>query len=297
MLMALGLIALVGSVAAIIAFWIEPRRTIIKELNVITPHWHGASFRIAFVSDIHIDGFHVTTKRIKEIVKKTKELNPDIVFLGGDYLGGYFSYSHPPNSKFENRTTLQNILQQEAILSLNDFANIAPLGAVAIMGNHDCWWSCEKTREAFAKTKLVFLENKSLLVKNDKFDFQICGLEDTQTQNPDYRLACEKEILSKNQIVLAHNPNEFKPYLSRAKIQFSGHLHGGQVRFPLIGAPITSGPFTKETKNGFMIDRDRVLIVSSGIGMVGLPIRFNVPPEIMLVTISSGEKLEIKMPK
>jgi hypothetical protein len=39
-----------------------------------------------------------------------------------------------------------------------------------------------------------------------------------------------------------------------------------------------------------MVDGDRVLVVSSGLGMVGLPARFNVPPEVMIINLKSGSK-------
>jgi hypothetical protein len=57
------------------------------------------------------------------------------------------------------------------------------------------------------------------------------------------------------------------------------------VRLPLIGAPVRMSRYTEETADGFMIRNGRILIVTHGVGEVGLPIRFGAPPEILLLNI------------
>lgn len=284
---------LFGFALLIYALFIEPQRLNIRTIKVESPYWTQKPIKIALLTDLHIDEFHNNSKRITKIIDKTLELNPDIVFLGGDYVGGMFSETHPPKSKYENRSSKANSQLESAIFQLGALSK-APLGAYAIMGNHDCWWSCEKTRQAFSKTPIHFLENQNIQVENNGFDFYVVGLEDRQTQNPNYELASKNIIPTSNILTLEHNPSFFKPQFSDAKIMFSGHTHGGQVRFPIIGAPITSSSFTEETMKGFAIIKDRILIISSGLGEVGLPIRFGVPPEIMIIELKNGKIISAK---
>ncbi|MBN8649408.1 MAG: metallophosphoesterase [Caulobacterales bacterium] len=268
------------------AFQIEPKQINIRELNVKSAFWHNKPIKIAFLSDIHGDQFHTNPKRISEIINIVLNQKPDIVFLGGDYAGAMFKKSHEPGSRYENKTNEENEYHYKIISSLNDLSK-APLGAFAIMGNHDCWWSCEHTRNAFAKTKIKFLENQNYHINNLGYDFYVIGLEDRQTQKPDFNKASIGIPNSSDIITLEHNPSLFKSSYPYTKIMFSGHTHGGQVRFPFIGAPVQASSFTEETMKGIVTKDKSNLVISSGVGETGLPIRLGVPPEILIVNLTS----------
>jgi hypothetical protein len=68
----------------------------------------------------------------------------------------------------------------------------------------------------------------------------------------------------------------------------AGHTHGGQVYFPFIGRPAITGEFASYAY-GHVKRGGRQMIVSSGLGLSNFPVRFLVPPEIALVTLSSTE--------
>lgn len=288
-----------GIILAFKAFWHEPRSLIIKEVKIESPHWHGKPIRIALIADIHADNYHMPLSRVKTIITKTSALNPDLVFIGGDYAGGHFGQSHKPGTSLENRSDDDNQLHRDLITAFDPLAKNTPLGAIAIMGNHDCWWSCDETRKAFSQTKVVFLENRNHHIQQLGWDFWVIGLEDDYSQHPDYGLQFSQIPSGADVLTLAHNPRLFylpeasMVFSSRSKypnIQFSGHSHGGQVRFPIIGAPVTSTPYTNETIDGYMFENSRTLIVTSGLGETGLPVRFGVPPEIMIVELKNGAR-------
>jgi predicted MPP superfamily phosphohydrolase len=282
--------AAIAMIAAAFAFIIEPSRTVVRQVDVKSPYWHGAPIKIALISDVHVDNLHIPVSRIEKTGKLIQSQKPDIIFIGGDYAGGYLLKSRMPKAAYENRTADENNLEKSAMLALGDYNKYAPLGAVAIMGNHDRWWSASETRKAFAQTQTTFLEDKLLHIKNDKFDFWICGLDDRNNWRKEKITICDDAPKDANLLTFVHNPAYFIPYIGQAKIQFSGHLHGGQIRFPFIGAPRTSGPYTEETIKGYMVEGDRVLVVSTGLGMVGLPARLNVPPEVMIINLSGGSE-------
>ena len=66
-------------------------------------------------------------------------------------------------------------------------------------------------------------------------------------------------------------------------LSLAGHTHGGQIRLPFIGTPLTNTAFGYV--RGRYVERARTLIVSSGVGTSSIPLRWGVPPEIVVVTL------------
>ena len=87
-------------------------------------------------------------------------------------------------------------------------------------------------------------------------------------------------------ILLAHEPDIFPEVPDRIALTLSGHTHGGQVR--LFGhSPMVPSRYGNRFAYGNVVENGRQLIVSGGLGTSILPVRFGVPPEILLVTIGS----------
>ena len=70
----------------------------------------------------------------------------------------------------------------------------------------------------------------------------------------------------------------------------AGHTHGGQVRFPLIGSVIHSSNVGERYEVGHVFENNHHLFVTTGIGTSILPVRFGVPPEIVLLTVNSPQE-------
>src|SRR5215470_20388691 len=68
-------------------FWGEPESLTVRTFAVESPSWRAAPLRVAFISDIHVDGAHMPARRVAAIAAKAAELHPDIIVLGGDYIG------------------------------------------------------------------------------------------------------------------------------------------------------------------------------------------------------------------
>ena len=67
----------------------------------------------------------------------------------------------------------------------------------------------------------------------------------------------------------------------------AAHTHGGQVKFPLIGTPVVPSRFGQRYSAGHVFENEHHLFVTTGIGTSILPVRFRVPPEIVILTIES----------
>lgn len=101
-------------------------------------------------------------------------------------------------------------------------------------------------------------------------------------------------------LLLMHSPDGIaEAALLGVDLVLSGHTHGGQIRFPLIGAPYTHSYLGRRMSNGLYLGRAlrRVigirpgrtqLYVSRGIGISGLALRFLTRPELTVITLRRG---------
>jgi hypothetical protein len=91
-------------------------------------------------------------------------------------------------------------------------------------------------------------------------------------------------------LLLAHRPDYFDLYSqSNIDLVFCGHAHGGQVRLPFIGGLVAPGQglFPKYT-SGIHSKDDTAMVISRGLGNSILPLRIFNRPEVVVVTLKSG---------
>jgi predicted MPP superfamily phosphohydrolase len=266
------------------AFWIEPRwRLLVAEHVVATRRWNGAPLRMAVVADIHACEPWMPVSRIAEIVDATNALNPDLVLLPGDFVAGlrlFRSASVPVEAWAAELSKLE-----------------APLGAFAVLGNHDWWTSPDAVRLALQDAGIVVLENEAVRVRRPGGVFWIAGLGDQMAVplgGGRYRgvddLPRTVAALGDNApaILMAHEPDIFPRVPERFALTVCGHTHGGQVNVPLVGRPVVPSRFGERYAYGHIREANRDLVVSAGLGVSIVPVRFGVPPEITLVTLSGG---------
>lgn len=284
----------IGAIMAVVGFWFEPRSLVVSEFEVITSGWpqDTAPLRVAVLSDIHVDAVHMPPERVRRIAEQVRALRPDVILLAGDYVGGYGLEAGPPGAARSRRSTQDNALHEDGLRALADLN--APLGVYAVMGNHDCWWDCRRVREILADTRIHVLENQAARVVRPGGNVWIAGIEDGQTQRPDFQTATKTVPQGAASIALVHNPELFDWESNGLPLQISGHSHAGQVRFPLIGAPVRVTRHTEDTVDGWSSAGERLLIVTRGLGESGLPVRFGAPPQIMLLTIKPGRHSMVK---
>lgn len=227
-----------------------------------------SGLKIALVSDIHYNGGFAETKRLKNIIEKTNATKPDIIILLGDYI----------QAGSNRKINFDIVASQLKNLS-------APLGVYSILGNHDSYVGINLVRDMLKNAGIVVLENSNAKVKTPKGDFYIAGIADVVSQNFFYTLAFKNIPDGAPTIFLSHSPDGFRPSPNEAKITFSGHTHGGQIKLPFYGAMFVNLRFDK-ISDGKFSRKGKVLYVSQGLGMSRVPLRFLCPPTIVIATIS-----------
>ncbi|MCB1496359.1 MAG: metallophosphoesterase [Bauldia sp.] len=279
-----GLTALAGLGLSSYAFAIEPRfRLEVTRYRLTPPGWPAGSrpVRIAAIADTHACDPWMPLSRIEEIVSITNALEPDLIVLLGDYIAGLRRF-------------------RTAAVPIGDWARAfgalrAPLGVRAILGNHDWWTEPEHIRSALAENGIPVMENDAeRIAAPDGADFWLAGLGD-QLAHPlgggrfggvdDLPGTLAKVTDDKPVILLAHEPDIFPKVPERVSLTMSGHTHGGQVNLPLLGRLVVPSRYGDRYAYGHIVEDSRHLIVSGGLGCSKLPVRFGVPPEVLLVEL------------
>ena len=258
---------------ALWSFFIEPNRLIIHPATIQIENWPKelSGLRIAAISDIHTGGPFINDRKLQEIVARTNALNPDLIVLLGDYMS--------PNSWHSHRVEPE--VTAAALKNLK-----APLGVYSVLGNHDWWYSGEKVRRAFEQNGIRVLEGEVAEVKWRDRSFWLVGLADLWTRPQHIGETIAKVPPGSTIIALTHNPDIFPRLPQSVPLLIAGHTHGGQVNIPLIGRPVTTSDLGPRYVAGHLFENGHHLFVTTGIGTSILPVRFRVPPEIVILTIN-----------
>jgi hypothetical protein len=267
-----AVLLLVLTLLGLWAFWLEPSRLVVRTHTIVVPGWGGAEaeIRVACIGDIHGGAPYVDRKKIQALVRLTNRQKPDLVALLGDYvilgvLGGDF---------------MEPEELADALRGLD-----APLGVYAVLGNHDWWYNGPRMAQALTDVGVRVLANETVAVSHGGRTVHVVGLEDEWTRRPDVAAVMRQVPAGEPTLVLTHNPDVFPKLPSLRGITLAAHTHGGQVRLPLMGAPIVPSRYRQRYVSGHVEEGDKQMFVTSGVGTSVLPLRFRVPPEVAVVTV------------
>ncbi|MCF4099681.1 metallophosphoesterase [Maritalea mediterranea] len=264
----------------------------VKHDRFTPPNWPaGFKLRIVALADIHACTTWMNVPRIDKIVKKANALKPDIVVLLGDYLSGmHLMFKSLPHDHWA-----------ESLARLK-----APLGVHAVLGNHD-WWEDLQAQarrggptmagKALEEVGIKLYSNDVTRLEKDGYGFWLAGLESQLALLANRRYPRRNieglddlegtlaQVTTNEPIVMmAHEPNIFEKMPDRVAVTLSGHTHGGQVRVRK-KAKSARKRYGTQYSYGHIVEDDRHLIVSGGLGYSVLPLRFGVPPEINLIEL------------
>ena len=233
--------------------------------------FHG--YRIAQISDIHLDEF-TEPFFLERIVRRVNELKPDLVLLTGDFI------THGSMTFFAGNHAIRRCAEIIATLT-------APL-RFGCLGNHDCAFNAPLVTQMLADHATPVLVNQYLPIERNGSRLWLCGVDDPGNSHPNLDLAIP-DSPDGPVILMAHEPDYADDVTAHPKghlvdLMLSGHSHGGQVRLPFVGALILPPMGTKYPEGHYTFNRMQ-LYVNRGIGTVGLPFRFNCPPEITVLTL------------
>ncbi len=250
-----------------------PTSRLLYEYDVMLPQLPAEliGFRVAHLTDLHITSRRWNASRI--IAELTCH-RVDIVAFTGDYMSGE---TMPPASLEVMKRLCDKIPTTHGIFG--------------VFGNHDR----PDLQEQFQQLPMTWLNNQSQYLEG--LPLQILGVLGQETQRPgSLALAqqmghgsTEKKPL---RLLLSHFP-DYLPLASDlgVDVQLSGHTHGGQIRFPVLGALINHADIPLKYSSGVLRHGHTLGLVSRGLGEVSLPLRIKCPRQLPLYTFRRGPML------
>jgi hypothetical protein len=246
-----------------------------KTVSLAPPGWdeRAENLHIAVLADLHIGSHTDDADRLVKIVATVNRRKPDLVLLLGDYV---------------NMQPLGGGRIPPSVIACILEGLEAPLGIHAVLGNHDYNYGRERIVGAFDAAGIKVLENRSRRIMTHKGDFNLFGLADTSRGVQKLSNLLEDSDSDMPGIIMAHDPASFA-YVPRGPyLTVSGHTHGGQIRLPRIGALTNSSKAPLAWSTGHVVERDRHLYVSNGIGTSLIPFRFGCPPEVNFIHLGGA---------
>jgi hypothetical protein len=270
------LVAAGAAIGAAVGFyaWQEARVESLDHRTIadpsIPPSFNG--LRIVFFADVHA-GPQFGRLRVRRLVEKVNEYRPDLVLLGGDYVGGW---------RFGARAFYSEI----GCLS-------ATHGVFAVLGNHDVWEGVDDARRGMAEAGITLLENETVRIEAPDGAIVLAGLEDLWTGLPDPTALAEQVGPDEFGVLVTHNPDVLAWALSEAPdawdLALAGHTHGGQILGAHQLLPRKSTAHGRRYLGGWTEEHGTDVLVTHGIGTVTVPLRFGRPPQLHVIDLKRAK--------
>ncbi|MDP4233550.1 MAG: metallophosphoesterase [Bacteroidota bacterium] len=241
--------------------------------------WDGKT--ITFLSDIHSGPF-MDVDDLKRVVKTTNELNSDLIVMPGDFVTSSTSELPP---------------LLEAMSELR-----APMGVFACTGNHDYYAGVDDVSRGVEDTPIQMLRNSNAKLMINGQPLYLIGVDDDDAKDvtryveghaaPHIEAAYHGVPENAASVLMCHKPYHFESFAkTNVGLMLSGHTHGGQIVLGRIGETVMAfSTIASKYVEGIYLPRESrsqtQMYVSRGIGVVGLPIRINCPPEITRITLA-----------
>jgi predicted MPP superfamily phosphohydrolase len=242
------------------SYWISETDVFIRNLPE-----RFENFRITQLTDIHHSRI-LGIDEIRRVVDLAQQTKPDMFVLTGDYTTSYRRFIEPC---------------AEALAPLS-----APEGVWAVLGNHDHYTDPELTTRALQRHHLEVLNNAHTTLQRGPDALQLSGIDDWTWNAVDWPRAFAGLKTETPTILLSHQPTVLDlEQTQNVSLILSGHTHGGQIRLPFVGVPARFATNDLKYDRGLFRRGDTQLYVSSGTGVIGLPLRLGVRPEIAVLRL------------
>jgi predicted MPP superfamily phosphohydrolase len=226
--------------------------------------------RLVQISDLHV-GPVVDNAYLRGALRGLADLEPDYLVITGDFMS---------SRRNESIDSVIDTLRDSPVVDLPTFT---------VLGNHDYG---EGFRNDSVAVELVdkmrdlgitVLRNESIEIDG----LQIAGCDDLWSRRANLRDTLDRVDHARPTVCLAHNPDtaDLPDWSTFSGWILSGHTHGGQCRFPIIGAPVLPIRNKAYARGHIALNGGRNLYVNRGLGYTRR-IRFGVRPEVTVFTLA-----------
>jgi uncharacterized protein len=223
-------------------------------------------FQILHLSDFHIDGNDALADSLIPVLAR---LEPDLCVFTGDYrfdITGSSDLVYPAM-----RRIISSISSKH--------------GMVGVLGNHDA----ATIAYALEEMGVRMLVNEAVEVRERAESLWIAGIDDPfDYRSDDLPAALAGIPPGAFRILLAHSPECYEEAAEcGVDLYLCGHTHAGQIRFPWVGSLKHNSKVPRAYSFGHWTHAQMHGYTTAGVGCSSLPVRFNCPPEIVLIELAA----------
>lgn len=224
-------------------------------------------YRILLLTDLHLDGLATLTDAL---IERVAPLELDLCLVGGDVRMEMYGPMAP---------AIRELKRLVAEVHARD-------GVYGVLGNHDC---IEMLPE-FEQAGVSMLVNDSRELRRGGSSIWLAGVDDPHYYRcHDLELALRRVPPEGFKLLLAHSPEIYREAAIRGfRLYLCGHTHGGQICLPVVGPVFTHSRAPRHTAAGQWIEGRMLGFTSRGAGASGLPLRFNCPGEVAVLTLRAA---------
>jgi len=250
--------------------FIERENFRLREIEVTVPGLPDDldGLRIGQLTDIHAGTF-LEPKQVRRAVAMINEAKPHLAAVTGDLI------TRPGDPLHATLDALSGLR--------------ADAGVWGCMGNHEQFARCRGETQVYGRRKgIEFLRQGSRGLRFGAAEVNLVGVDYQRLHRP-YLVGAEATLRpGAFNLLLSHNPDVFpKAAQLGFDLVLSGHTHGGQVRFPLIGSVLCPSWYGTQWDEGIFEGTPTIMHVTRGVS--GLtPLRWNCPPEIVALTLQTA---------
>ncbi|MCU0472325.1 MAG: metallophosphoesterase [Bacteroidales bacterium] len=245
-----------------------------------------SGLRIVQLSDMHLASFYHHHDLLEDLMDEVKSYNPDLIINTGDFVN--FGWR-----EFDRCDTI-------LLKATSRYGNFA------VFGNHDMGTylpnssDSEKQANTIKMNDLItasgyrMLNDEHIILNIKGFNIAFIGVN-TAGRHPDIihgdlHKAMEGLDSVDFKILLAHDPNQWKQDVTRKtdiSLTLSGHTHGLQMGIMTKRFKWSPSHYFYPEWNGLFKEGEQYLYVNRGLGVLAIPFRIWMPPEITILTLSS----------
>jgi len=240
--------------------------------------------RIVQLSDLHLSCFHHHRELLEEVVEEVNRLKPDLILNTGDFVTfGWREFDGFDTILANSKSRYANY----AVLGNHDFGTYQPFYTDADLENNVSWMN-----KLVRSSGYIVLNDEHTILRIGEAEVAIIGVK-TKGSFPDIihgDLAKATENIGDAdlKILLSHDPNHWeRATMGKTDIDLTlaGHTHGMQMGIFTKNFRWSPAIFFYKRWGGHYTEGDQHLVVNRGLGVLGIPFRIWMPPEISLITL------------
>lgn len=286
-------VGIIGIVCLMISCF-ELHHLVVTEYEIasvkLAKTWDG--YRIAMLGDLHDNEFG---EHNEQLIRAVKEANPDIICIVGDTMV-------VKEWKKKDFSITETLLQALSEIAPIYYANGNHEMRMQVYADQYTGWM-EEFQRILHQYQVNYLVDDTVELNKDGKTIALSGLD---IGDEYYRLKGKKKIMEPHyieqkiglcradqfHILLAHTPLYIDDYEKwGADLVFAGHFHGGTIRLPILGGVMSPQmQFFSGLDRGLIRRGTTRMIVTGGLGTHSINVRLNNPPELVVVTLRSGDR-------